>query len=60
MTLFVTFDASRLTDVALVTVTPVTLSQANLYNTALSYSFCQSPERELSQTLYFIAFNFLL
>ena len=33
MTLFVTFDASRLTDVTLVTVTPVTSSQADLYNT---------------------------
>ena len=38
MTPFVTFDASRLTDVTLVTVTPVTSSQADLYNTASSYT----------------------
>ena len=34
MTLFVTLDASQLTDMTAVTVTLVTSSQADLYNTA--------------------------
>ena len=37
MTLFVTLDASQLTDMTMVTVTLVTSSQADLYNTVVLY-----------------------
>ena len=38
MTLFVTLDASQLTDMTMVTVTLVTSSQADLYNTVRNTS----------------------